>query len=336
MSERAVFLVDPYLLEEPAGGEWDGAARAVLAWASQDQRERSHFVISSECLNALMASEKFPYVNYRHVATSLRAEGESWLAAVDLCRLVNKLLEECRYLDVKVLCADMEIEPSSVFDRLQHVELRNVFPEWVVGVKLNEAGDEQPPCELVVSRPGGDVNENVRVSLSCHIEMFEGPAQAFVRLPVYTSFAIDVLVSPPRIEVDLSKVVSDPIRVIAEAYEQQVPRSERALYPLRPFSVGNRFVSSILTHRLERNQRILGIIVKQAVRLVSGQAPRFQRSMEIHPQREGPGPNDPPVTRSDGAVLYRLTLTVHKEGYRLMYWQLGDSYELAEIRTESE
>lgn len=336
MAETEDLLVDPYLLEEPLAGEWDVAARAILAWASKERRETARFLMSSECLSELMQGGRYAYLNHLRLGGLLKAEGESWATAVDVCRLANQLLQECHYPHVRVLCEGLKTEPTVVVDRVRQEGLKQAFPEWVVAVKANEVGASQPRCERIASRRGGGMEDGTVWALSCRVEMFEGPAQGVFTTPAEMSFVVEVQVVPPRPGFDVKELVKDPVAAISEAYLLHVPASEREMYPLRSFSVGGNFIRSIRTRHLDENAQILGIIVKQAVRLVSGQAPRFQKSMEIHPQRTGPGANDPPVTRDDGAEQYRLTLKVHKEGYRLLFWQRGSWYELDEVRTESE
>lgn len=336
MTEREDFLVDPYLLEEPVPGEWEVAARAVLAWASKETRQRVRFLMSNECLSALMGGRTCPYLSPARVGTALEAEGELWAAAIDVCRLVNQLLQECDRTNVRVLCQGLKAEPPIVVARIRHEGLKQALPEWVVAVKANEVGDGQPQCKQLASRRGGGLEETTPWALSCRVESFEGPAEGVFTTPAEMSFVVEVLVEPAQPDFDVKELVDDPVAAINKAYLLQVPASERPMYHLRSFSVGGNFVRSIRHHCLHENVEILGIIVKQVVRLVSGQAPRFQKSMEVHPQRTGPGAGDPVVTREDGAEQHRLTLTVRKEGYRLLFWQRGSEYELDEIRTESE
>jgi hypothetical protein len=335
VSEREDFLVDPYLLEEPAPGDWEVAARAVLAWGSKDMRQTARFFVSGECLTALMGADSCPYLSHARVGTALKAEGQSWITAIDVCRLVSQLLQGCHHIDVRVLCEGLKAEPTIVVDRVRQDALRATFPEWIVAVKANEAGEDQPRCKQLASRRGGGLEETTPWALSCRVESFEGPAEDVFATPADMSFVVQVLVEPPQPRFEVKDLLSDPVAAINRAYLLQVPASERHEHPLRPFSVGTNFVSSIREHCLDDNVEILGIILKQVVRLVSGQASRFA-SMEVHPQRTGPGAGDAVVGREDGAAQYRLTLTVHKQGYRLLFWRRGGWYELDEIRTESQ
>jgi hypothetical protein len=142
------------------------------------------------------------------------------------------------------------------------------------------------------------------------------------------------LLTPYR-QIPATDLLVNPTAALASAYESEVPRSERELYPLRDFSVSDEFVPSIHRLGLTDQADILGVLIRQAVRIMSGQEARFP-SMNIHPQRVGPGAGDAQMTRQDGTTAFRARITSRGAGYRLLYWKKDAAYELWEVRTESQ
>jgi hypothetical protein len=334
MSEGSTYLVDPYLLQRPSYGEWGAAAESILAWMAHDPSEERWFVVSSVCLSCLMISEKCPYLSPHALHGMLKSEGESSIFAADLHRHVSRLLTEARYSEESVLTEHLQLDPEAIVTRQCEQEIRDGFPSWVIALHLTQAPETENGQLRTASRPGDGFYEEANIGVSARVVNAGGIQREGLSLPVDVSFEFPVLFRPPAVPFSPTDLIAEPMSTLAAAYEIQVSEGDKKLYRLCDFSVSSTFVPSILQLHLESQPEVLSIIIKQAVRILSRQEARCP-SLQIHHQRVGPGPSDPPLTRPDGAEAFRATLTKHGAGYRLLYWVKGSTYELWEVRTES-
>jgi len=315
MSLEAAYLVDPYLFRRPTVGEWGLAAASILAWAPAAEAE---FAISSDCIQHLIASDNYAYFNPHELHALLRSQGEASLSARELCTQASRLLERAEYPSLAEYSGQVEVDPPALVDRQSPNEIRNAFPRWLASV---HAATHSARCTRplrTASRPGDGLYAEVLATVSGAV-----------------AFGLSVLFRPPAPPLRLADLVVDPLSTLRLAYEAYVPDSDKTAYPLREFKVGPEFVSSIRDGHLDANPAVLRGIVKQTVRILSGQENRFS-SLAVHPERIGPGPNDEQESRDDGAVAFRATVTVHGAGYRLHYWKRGSWYELRYVGKESD
>ena len=104
--------------------------------------------------------------------------------------------------------------------------------------------------------------------------------------------------------------------------------SEKQEYPLAEYVVGPRFLASVRELGDTYTEKILRGIV-DALTDRAADIPGRQ----LHRLREGQGGSDPYVTRSDGALCWRLSLEANTaSARRLHYWQLpGGAIELSRV-----
>lgn len=104
--------------------------------------------------------------------------------------------------------------------------------------------------------------------------------------------------------------------------------SEKQEYPLAEYVVGPRFLTSVRELGDTYTEKILRGIV-DALTDRAADIPGRQ----LHRLREGQGGSDPYVTRSDGALCWRLSLEANTaSARRLHYWQLpGGAIELSRV-----
>lgn len=104
--------------------------------------------------------------------------------------------------------------------------------------------------------------------------------------------------------------------------------SEKQEYPLASYVVGPRFLGSMRELGDSYTDKILRGVVDALTDRAADIAGR-----QLHRLREGHGGSDPYVTRSDGAVCWRLSLETNTaSARRLHYWQLpGGAFELSRV-----
>lgn len=132
---------------------------------------------------------------------------------------------------------------------------------------------------------------------------------------------------------DDGRLFADPLRQlrfeVELAWARRITADEKPERPLAPWTVGpNFFASWDEVHGVAR-AKVVDVIVEVLTGLAFDIAGR-----ELHQLRVGPGGDDPPRIREDGATCWRVSLQVRTpSARRLHYWQLNDgSIELASIR----
>ena len=335
MTNDSAYIVDPYLLQRPSPGEWLAAVDSILSWTAYGSGHTRQFILSSACVSCLMEPGNCPYLNAFDLHRMLRAEGELSIAAHDLQSQVNRLLTDAECSEAAASTQRLELKPEVVLTRQCAQQIKDGFPRCLIALHLARSPETDNRSVPTASRPGDGLYAETQVQVAARVCDVRGVHQHKLNLPLDVSFSFRLLFKPPTTPVDPTDLIVDPVSALTKAYEVQVPEADKDLYPLRDFSVGSEFVPSLLRLHLESQPRVLRSIVRDAVRILSGQGERFP-AMAIHPQRVGPGPSDPPRVRSDGAQAYRVHLTKHGAGYRLLYWQKGSTYELWEVRTESD
>ncbi len=334
MTNDSAYVVDPYLLQTPSPGEWLAAVDSILSWTTYGSGHARQFVLSSACLSCLMESANCPYLNPSELHRRLKAEGEPSIAALDLHRQVSRLLNDVEYSQAAASTQCLELKPQGVITRQCAQQIKDQFPRCLIALHLTQTPETDNGSVRTASRPGDGLYAETEVQVAARVLHVQGDQQPRLNLPLDVSFSFRLLFRPPTLPLDLSDLIDDPVSTLKRAYDLQVPQGDKELYPLAGFSVGSGFIPSLLALGLDSQPRVLRIIVRDAVRILSGQAERFP-AMAIHRQRVGPGPNDAQLTREDGAEAWRLHLTKHGAGYRLLYWQKAPTYELWEVRTES-
>lgn len=104
--------------------------------------------------------------------------------------------------------------------------------------------------------------------------------------------------------------------------------SEKLDYPLADYLLGSQFLASVR----EFGDPYIEKILRGVVDALTGRAADVP-GRQLHRLREGQGGNDPYVTRSDGALCWRLSLEANTaSARRLHYWQLpGGVIELSRV-----
>ncbi|MBK9156836.1 MAG: hypothetical protein IPM11_01685 [Micropruina sp.] len=126
---------------------------------------------------------------------------------------------------------------------------------------------------------------------------------------------------------------ADPIRQLAFevdlAWARRVPAEQKDGLPLASWTVGPDFFASWAEVEGVARSKVVDVIVE----VLTGRAYEFA-GREAHQLRTGPGGDDPPRMREDGATCWRVSLQVKTpSARRLHYWLLNDgSIELSSIR----
>ncbi len=126
---------------------------------------------------------------------------------------------------------------------------------------------------------------------------------------------------------------SDPIRQLAfeveQAWARRVPAEQKDELPLAPWSVGLGFFDSWAEVEGVARSKVVDVIVE----VLTGRVYELA-GLEAHQLRSGPGGDDPPRVREDGATCWRVSLQVKTpSARRLHYWLLNDgSIELSSVR----
>lgn len=104
--------------------------------------------------------------------------------------------------------------------------------------------------------------------------------------------------------------------------------SDKARHPLRVYTIGSRFLSSL--NDLDEGQ--LAKALRTVVDVVTGRVAEIA-GRQLHRLREGDGGSDPYVVRADGATCWRTSIEVNApSARRLHYWQLpGGAAELGRV-----
>ena len=318
MTSSTEYLVDPYLLCKPASGDWLSAAESIISWASHGE---SGFAMSPDCLNHLSTSYLCPYFSAHQLDDELKRDNEYSVPAGDLFIQARRLLDRIDYRGTLAEVESVTMSPIEFLARQRSTEIASSLQRWLVFMYRDSDFALHNGILRTASRPGeGFFEESVATVSVSDANM---------------SFALSVLFAPPSPAFDIADFMLHPAHTLRLAYDMYIPDCDKTTYPLRTFEVGSAFIPSIRSGHLNHNPTVLRNIVKQAIRILSGQESRFP-SLEVHPQRIGVGPNDPQEIRLDGALAFRATVTVHGAGYRLHYWKLGPWYELRYVRTESE
>jgi len=113
------------------------------------------------------------------------------------------------------------------------------------------------------------------------------------------------------------------------AWARRVPAEQKVDLPLVQWTVGPDFFASWADLEGITRSKVVDVIVEVLTGRVYALAGR-----EAHQLRSGPGGDDPPVVREDGATCWRVSLQVKTpSARRLHYWHLNDgSIELSSIR----
>lgn len=331
------FLIDPYLLARPAQLDWELSIESVVAWAAE-VRARRNGTISTMCLTRLMESGEYPYLNAADLHTQLVSAGITHVAGRDLCTLVNALLDRAMYLESTcnaVLCDEFSATPDAPFRRQVGAVGESladaVVAYYLVGCQQFSIG---APISLA-SRPGDSLGHEADFVVEATVldAAFNEPSAPGLLGPV--KFNARLRFYPEVPDWNPLALMGNPRETVLREYEARLSPAERELRPVRPFTFGESFLSSISELGLSSDREVLGVIIKQIARIVSGQESRWP-SMDIHPWREGRGAGERQVVRGDGFAAFRVTVTKRGAGYRLMYWRRANSYEIWEVRKESE
>lgn len=324
-------MLDPFLLTQPAPADWHDALQALTTWSSAVSAGDDVYY-SQTCTGKVMSEGLYAYANAFELDPHLKVAGQG-VSARDVITVVNRLLARAKPIESRcetVLCAHVALTPPSLSTRFGSTSLADCFTDALVAFWLLH----EPPCSSVVlgSRPDHHIPTERTDDLDANLAAIEGYPERSPALPIDVKCSVEIRFREPARSIGLAELVADPKEAIATEY-RRLPLSERADFPLRPFSVGTDFLMAL--QAVNCDERLALIILKQVVRIFSGQAHRFP-SMKIHPERVGPGPNDAQRERADGSKAFRAELTSHGAGYRLLYWQKGPAYELWTVRTESQ
>lgn len=104
--------------------------------------------------------------------------------------------------------------------------------------------------------------------------------------------------------------------------------SEKQQYPLVDYVIGPQFLTSVRDLGEGYTEKVFRGIVD----VLTGRAAEIP-SRQLHRLRQGQGGSDPYVTRTDGAICWRLSLETNTaSARRLHYWQLpGGTIELSRV-----
>lgn len=107
----------------------------------------------------------------------------------------------------------------------------------------------------------------------------------------------------------------------------RIPAGQKKERPLRAYTLGPDFLSSIdRTHGAER-AKVVGV----AVEVLTGLAAELE-SRELHPLRVDASGGSPALRRGDGAICMRVALQRNSPAARRMhFWQLGDNVEFSRV-----
>jgi hypothetical protein len=116
---------------------------------------------------------------------------------------------------------------------------------------------------------------------------------------------------------------------IKDAWARMIPAGEKASRPLGRWTFGPDFLPTLEAMQGISRHKVVEVIVQVLTRM-----DRDLASRELHQLRSGPGGDDPPRVRDDGATAWRVSLQVGTpSARRLHYWLCPDnSIELASIR----
>lgn len=107
----------------------------------------------------------------------------------------------------------------------------------------------------------------------------------------------------------------------------RITAGEKAERPLRDYVIGPEFLASVDKVEGVDRRKVVSVVVEVVTGLVEQLAGR-----DLHPLRTGPGGDDPPALRKDGAVCMRAALQRNTPSARqLHYWRMGDRIELSRV-----
>jgi hypothetical protein len=116
------------------------------------------------------------------------------------------------------------------------------------------------------------------------------------------------------------------------AWARRIPKSGKADRPLREYSLGPAFLSSLDSVDGVDRSKVVDVVVE----IVTGLADE-QPGRGLHRLRMGEGGNNAPVLREDGATCWRVALQQGRPAARrLHFWRNGAYLELARVVTHDD
>ncbi|EYR63388.1 hypothetical protein N866_01030 [Actinotalea ferrariae CF5-4] len=107
----------------------------------------------------------------------------------------------------------------------------------------------------------------------------------------------------------------------------RIPAADKSERPMREYTVGPEFVTSLDAVEGVTRQKILDVVVEVLTGLAEQSGGR-----ELHRLRRGQGGDDSPIIRVDGAVAWRVAIQRNTPAARrLHFWRLGDHVELSRV-----
>lgn len=112
------------------------------------------------------------------------------------------------------------------------------------------------------------------------------------------------------------------------AWAERIPAADKAHHPLGEYVIGPAFMQSLDEVPGVDRSKVVDVVVE----VVTGLADILP-GREMHPLRTGPGGDDPPIRRGDGARCWRVALQSNAPAARrLHFWRLGDgTVELSRV-----
>ena len=110
-------------------------------------------------------------------------------------------------------------------------------------------------------------------------------------------------------------------------WAERIPAEQKAAFPLAPYTLGERFLSSLEAVQGAERTKVVQVVVE----ILTG-LDRELASRDRHVLRAGAAGNAAPVTREDGSVCWRVTLQRNRpSARRLHFWSAPSGIDLSRV-----
>lgn len=338
MSERHI-VVDPFLIAVPdEPDEYSSYVEMLVKWLSCLSTHRKICSISEEAVFALWDSGHYP--TRERLGSLLQAAGIQHVGLLDVLNLLRVLAEVQpfleHHLDVRTAThTDLEISPEKILER-QPGEVGSRFGTalLVAGWAQNN-GWASRGLRVATSEDGEWATSLYITGRLTLVERLNGDLVPF-DAKIMTS--VGLLFDPDCIDDDvcLEDIWQDVAKATAWMLKRRIGRAERVGVTLPRVTCSPSFVESMEAYAIPSQRGTLETVFQRIVLAAMGRLHEV-KGAKLHPVREGAGAEEPQVTRSDGAKLWRCMVTQRGAGFRLHYWEYPDgSIEVDRVMVESD
>ncbi len=344
--------VDPYLLCLPSpchsARQLDDFVSNLLAWAEANRREDIRILVSDGCKAALIEDGLYPFPQ---LARLLRAQGVDYVDHKTICRVAQALLDASPTLE----------DVCEISDILHDETKASVVPELFVTRLGGKTGGaltdslvvlacwqrvcrpEAPSCVIASAWDMELDGDNTEVLLVAEVLEAQGRGikrEAGAPFPMACS---NVFVAYDSFSAVLKHLGS--LRLWGDGESEQNARDAIDVRvgelleagaatrgDVLAYRLGPSFLESVRRWGFALRRDLASNLIDSCARVIIGQP---KHSMK--PFRTTDAPTAPQRVRADGALAFRIPLTKHGAGFRLMLWKhLDGIVEFANVGDKDE